>query len=144
MRKVCLEFPYSKIKVTATLQEENEKELVNKFWESANGQPLLCTHPLSAGYSFNGVPIPTPDVPYLKPENPLRLCTFQSGQLHYNGHCVRCTYGKVTEPLLLNYAYVAEIDEDCKADYEKACMDVWELLIHQHKAATFSVTKVED
>lgn len=144
MRQVYLEFPVGGYKVTATLQEEVEKELVNRFWDAADGSEFICCHPFSAGYSFNAQPLPGPHFPCIPSETPWTLCEMNEGQLHYDGYRFRCTYGPVTEPMTLNYGIVANVDPECLDDFKKACMKVWEYMVYYHKTATIILSKKED
>lgn len=148
MRKVYLEFSSTGIKVPATVVENsinNDKKLVDKFWDAATrGEEYACVYTLIAGYCFLATPKPGPTYPYIEPETKLNIFEAVPGQIHFDGHKIRCTYGPCTEPLPVPYALVATVDPEYVNDWIRACQDVWNNGIYTHKLVTITMTRKED
>lgn len=143
MRRVYLEYS-SGIKVSATLKEEENKEMVDSFWAAADGKKYVCIHPLAAGYVYGAIPLPTPEVPAIQPKETMRPCDAEIGDIHFNDWRMWITYGPVTESLPDQQDLVATIDEECMEEFKKASKDVFYNMYYYHKVANVILSKKED
>lgn len=148
MKKVYLEFSSTRIKVPATVTEYdsgNNKLLQEKFLDVADrGEKFACVYTLIAGHCFLATPKPGPSYPYINPDEKLNIFDTEAGQIHYDGHKLRCTYGGCTEPLPVPYALVATVDPEYLDDWIRACENVWHNGIYTHDMVTINLTKKED
>ena len=136
-----IEFPESGITVTAKLNEAEEPEMCERFWNLLK-EPLrtMNCHTLSTGCLFDARPRP--------PRHPVKI-GFQAsnlskvkrlyseltpGMLLYSGYEVTTCYGAhVTEPLPTSGSYIAQvIDEDLNKYYEEGKY-VWDAQSYEHK-----------
>lgn len=144
MRKLKVTFPNSGIAVTATLLADKEAELAEILWEKAEkGIDFICHHTMSTGGLMLGHPMPTAEFPLVTPVEGVLLCDTSPGQIFYDGWKTFFVHEQITEPLVCQLGYVAQIDEACLDDYMKACKDVWNHIYLYHTLATVTIGREE-
>jgi hypothetical protein len=151
-RKIMIEFPDIKSKFSATLLDEEEPELCDRFWKALE-KPLkmICHHTLSTGQLFeaHGRPQIHP-VEVGSQANPIGrkqwlLSKLDPGMLMYCGKLeVDFAYGPhITEPLASSGSWIAKVDPDCLDDLMKAGKTVWNAQYMTHRLVTMTVRRKE-
>lgn len=133
IQKIKVEFPQSRILVTATLLSEDEPEMCKLFWDGLQEpKRFACYNTLSTGHIFDAKPRP--------PKEPLKLgsqaqplgrkkillCDMEPGMIAFFGVNVLCAYGPhITEPIVAPGPVVALVDKDDLGKFEEAGMAIW-------------------
>jgi hypothetical protein len=151
-RKIEIEFPDVKIKVSATLQDKEEPEQCDEFWKVLK-KPLkmACYNTLSTGHYFgaDGRPPrhPVKTGTQAKPigKKALLLCQLDPGMVVYGGgHGIKVAYGPhITEPLAAPGPVVAKVDKECLADFMKGGLSIWNAQYMTHSLVTIIVRRKE-
>lgn len=151
-RKIMIEFPDIKSKFSATLLDEEEPELCDRFWKALE-KPLkmICHHTLSTGQLFeaHGRP-PRNPIQSGSQANPMGkkqwlLSRLDPGMVMYCGGLeLDFAYGPhITEPLASSGAWIAKVDPDCLDDLMKAGKTVWNAQCMTHRLVTMTVRRKE-
>ena len=141
VKKIELEWPSEEIKVTATLLEEEEPDLVNLLWKNLKAPlKLFCRHPVSTGEEFSAAARP--------PRHPVKtgvelgrnkrmFCEIPPGSINYSVHGgyggLSCYYGHCTEPITVSGAVVGKVSADQMSELRKAGKAVWNAYYIAHK-----------
>jgi hypothetical protein len=151
-KKILIEFPDVDIMCSATLLDEEEPELCDRFWKALE-KPLkmICQNTLSTGDYFVALPRP--------PKHPLKVGSqanpigrkrwlvsqLDPGMLVYSGCAMRVAYGPhVTEPLLAPGSVIAKVDEESIDDFLKAGKSVWNAQYMTHRLVTITFKRKEE
>ena len=139
-----VEIPEAKITVTALLNEAEEPEMCERFWELLK-EPLkgMNCHTLSTGCLFDARPRP--------PRHPVKI-GFQAsgigktkklyseldpGMLLYSGYEVTICYGEhITEPLMASGSCIATVIPEELDKFYKAGKFVWDIQSCVHSTTT--------
>lgn len=141
VRKIELEWPSEKVKVVATLLEEEEPELCDLLWGNLE-EPLklFCRHPVSTGEEFSAAARP--------PRHPVKtgsvmgrvkrmFSEIEPGSINYSVHGgyggLSCYYGLCTEPITVSGAVVGKVSEDQMPDLIRAGRAVWNAYYMLHE-----------
>jgi len=151
-RKIEIEFPDIKTKVSATLRDKEEPEQCNAFWKVLK-KPLkmACYNTLSTGHYFGADgrpprhPVKTGSQATPIGRKALLLCQLDPGMVVYGGgHSIKVAYGPhITEPLQAPGPVVAKVDKECLGDLMKGGMSIWNAQYMTHCLATIIVRRKE-
>jgi hypothetical protein len=148
-RQIELEWPTIQTKITATLLETEEPELVELLWENlAKPIKLFCRHPVSTGEEFSAAARP--------PRHPVStgtalgrhkrmFCEIPPGSINYSVHGgyggLSCYYGPCTEPITVSGAIVAKVPEEQLPLLRKAGEEVWSHYYIKHTPITMTARR---
>ena len=147
-RKIIIEFSDSKIKISATLLDEEEPEQCDMFWETLKTPlKMICQHTLSTGdyFATYGRP-PKRPVKTGSQANPIGrkqwlLCQLEPGMLLYTGgNDMAVAYGPhITEPLVGRGSVAAKVDKEDLDNLMKAGKGVWNAQYMTHRLVIMTV-----
>jgi hypothetical protein len=149
--KILLEWPSEEITITATLLEDEEPELCKLLWENLE-KPLrlFCRHPVSTGKEFSAAARPSRHpvkTGVVMGRNKRMFCEIPPGSINYSIHGgyggLSCYYGPCTEPITVNGAVVAKVDEDEMPMLRKAGEAVWSHYYMKHTPITMIARRKE-
>jgi hypothetical protein len=149
MKKIELEWPSIKTRITATLLETEEPELTRLLWENlAEPLKLFCRHPVSTGKEFSAAARP--------PRHPVKtgtalgrtkrmFCEITPGSINYSVHGgyggLSCYYGPCTEPITVSGAVVAKVPDEQLPLLRKAGETVWNHYYRLHTPITMTARR---
>ncbi len=143
-RRIEIEFPESRIKVTAILNDKEEPEMSQRLWDLVE-QPvkMINCHTLSTGCFFDARPRPAyhPVEIGFQVANLSKVkrlyCDMFPGMILFSGYECGLVYGDhITEPLVASGTYVAQVvEEDLEKFYEAGC-HVWNTQMFMHVPTT--------
>ena len=153
IRKILIKFSDINVSCTATLLDEEEPELCDRFWNALEiPLKMICHHTLSTGqyFSTHGRP-PIHPVEVGSQANPIGrkrwlLCNLDPGMLLYvGGTQVNMAYGPhMTEPLLGSGSVAAKVDKENLDDFLKAGKHVWNSEFMTHRLVTITVMRKKE